>query len=252
MSSDASTHWYDAEGKPMYTIIGKNGKERNTNLKDARGLNLYPSVTTILGVAAKPALENWKIDQALQAAITLPRMVSESDEQFMKRAKWESKQEAVKAASRGTEIHADIERGFLGEDDNPTYRAVKEAIKGYVKEPIAEDSFSASEGYAGRVDLYCPVVGSVIDFKTKDGLADKEANKLAFDEHGMQLSAYANGLNIASPVRVSVFIDRADPTLVKVYEWSVDTHKRHTEMFLALLNYWQLLKNYSPKMEKAA
>ena len=25
-------HWYTQEGEPMYTIIGVNGKERNTNL----------------------------------------------------------------------------------------------------------------------------------------------------------------------------------------------------------------------------
>jgi len=59
-----STHWYDQNGDPAYTIIGKNGKERNVTLRDARELNLVPSVTTIIGVAAKPSLENWKIDQA--------------------------------------------------------------------------------------------------------------------------------------------------------------------------------------------
>ena len=29
-------HWYDHEGKPMYTIVGVNGKERNTTLRDAK------------------------------------------------------------------------------------------------------------------------------------------------------------------------------------------------------------------------
>ena len=32
-----SGHWYHrATGKPMYQIVGKNGKVRNTNLKDAK------------------------------------------------------------------------------------------------------------------------------------------------------------------------------------------------------------------------
>ena len=40
-------HWYDRAGEPMYTIIGANGKERNTNLRDAKSLGLVPSVTTV-------------------------------------------------------------------------------------------------------------------------------------------------------------------------------------------------------------
>jgi hypothetical protein len=55
-----SGHWYTQEGEPMYTIIGANGKERNTTLRDAKKEGLVPSVTTIMGVVAKPALETWK------------------------------------------------------------------------------------------------------------------------------------------------------------------------------------------------
>ena len=72
-----SGHWYTQEGEPMYTIIGVNGKERNTNLRDARNLGLVPSVTTIIGMIAKPSLENWKIDQALKSAITLKQLENE-------------------------------------------------------------------------------------------------------------------------------------------------------------------------------
>ena len=33
-----SGHWYDQDGEPMYTIIGANGRERNTTLRDAKTL----------------------------------------------------------------------------------------------------------------------------------------------------------------------------------------------------------------------
>ena len=66
-----SGHWYAQDGEPMYTIIGANGKERNTTLRDAKSLGLVPSVTTILGMIAKPSLENWKINHALNSALTL-------------------------------------------------------------------------------------------------------------------------------------------------------------------------------------
>ena len=77
-----SGHWYTQEGEPMYTIIGANGKERNTTLRDAKTLGLVPSVTTIIGMIAKPSLENWKINQALNSALSLERFENESLEDF--------------------------------------------------------------------------------------------------------------------------------------------------------------------------
>src|SRR5210317_2569833 len=86
-----SGHWYTQEGEPMYTIIGANGKERNTTLRDAKKENLVPSVTTILGMIAKPSLENWKINQALNSALTLEKNESETLEEFAYRCKQDSK-----------------------------------------------------------------------------------------------------------------------------------------------------------------
>ena len=68
-----SGHWYEMDGTPRYRIVGKNGKERNTTLADARKLDLLPSVTTIMKEAAKPGLERWKGDQLLLSALTLTR-----------------------------------------------------------------------------------------------------------------------------------------------------------------------------------
>ena len=142
MAIKESTHWYNAEGKPAYTIVGANGKERNVNLRDARKLNLVPSVTTVMGVAAKPALENWKIDQALMAALTLPREENESLDDFMKRAKLDSKQQAIDAAASGTAIHADVESGFSNGAESPVYLMVRSVLEGLFpnNEWIAEDS----------------------------------------------------------------------------------------------------------------
>ena len=84
-------HWYDHDGKPMYTIIGANGKERNTTLRDAKKEGFVPSVTTIIGMIAKPSLENWKINQALNSALTLERNEDESFDSFVYRCKEDSK-----------------------------------------------------------------------------------------------------------------------------------------------------------------
>lgn len=242
-----SGHWYAQDGEPMYTIKGANGKERNTTLRDARKEGLVPSVTTILGIAAKPSLENWKIDQALNSALTLSQNPDETIEQFTYRCKQDSKQIGINAATRGTEIHAMLEQGFLGESDTKPYRVVKAFLDEHFpnEEWIAEDSFCADSGYGGKIDLYSKS-GIFVDFKTKDNLEGKDPSRLVYDEHGMQLSAYAQGCGFDKVERVSIFVDRADPTIVASHIWDIDTHERHVAMFNALLEYWKLVKKYDP------
>lgn len=242
-------HWYAHDGEPMYTIVGANGKERNTTLRDARKEGFVPSVTTILGIAAKPSLENWKIDQALNSALTLKRNKGETLEEFSYRCKQDSKEIGRKAAERGTEIHAMIEQGFLGESNTPAYRAIKKFLDKYFpgEEWIAEDSFCADAGYGGKIDLYSKS-GIFVDFKTKDNLEGKDPARLVFDEHGMQLSAYAEGCNFDEPDRVSIFVDRQDPKRIACHLWDKDSHSRHLAMFLNLLAYWKLVKNYDPSI----
>ena len=60
-----SNHWYTRDGEPMYTVEAAKGGQRATTLRDARKLSLVPSVTTILNVAAKPALNQWLQRQVL-------------------------------------------------------------------------------------------------------------------------------------------------------------------------------------------
>ena len=108
-------HWYKRTGEACYTIVGKNGKERDVNLKDARKLGLLPSVTGILQMEAKPQLTAWLIDQALMAAITLPRIPNENLDDFKARASQDAGAQAMKARARGQVLHAEIERYLKGE-----------------------------------------------------------------------------------------------------------------------------------------
>ena len=234
-------HWYSPEGEPMYTIIGTNGKERNTTLRDAKNLKLVPSVTTIINIVAKPSLENWKITQALEASLN----VNQDDPEYINKCKYAGREVGMKAAKQGTKIHAMIEKGFLSGTKTKPYKVIKSWLdENFPNENwIAEDSFCANEGYGGKIDLYSKS-GIFIDFKTKDNLFGKDPAKLVYDEHGMQLSAYAQGCNIENPERISIFVDRADTELVLTHVWDKDTHYKHKEMFNSLLNYWKLVKNY--------
>jgi hypothetical protein len=111
-------HWYTRDGVPQYTVPSKkDGSPRNTTLRDARTMNLVPSVTTILSVAAKPALTNWLQQQVLLAALTLPRRPDEPEKEYIDRIINDSKEQGRSAADAGTDIHASIQ-GFY--EDKPT------------------------------------------------------------------------------------------------------------------------------------
>ena len=245
-----SGHWYTKDGEPMYTIIGANGKERKTNLRDARQLSLVPSVTTVMNMIAKPSLENWKMNQVLNSALTLERYKGESLKSFSYRCRQDSQKVGKEAAERGTKIHAMIEKGFLGTSTNKPYKEVKKYLDEHYpdEEWIAEDSFCATQGYGGMIDLYSKS-GIFVDFRTKDNLEGKDPKRLVYDSHGMQLSAYAQGCGFDDPERVSIFIDRKDTALISCYIWDKESHAKHLGMFNSILDYWKLEKNYDSSQE---
>src|SRR3972149_9536441 len=78
-----SGHWYLPDGTPFYTIVGKNGVGRPVTLRDARPKGAYPSVTGIINCAAKPGLENWKLEQMKLAALTLPKKPGETEKDWL-------------------------------------------------------------------------------------------------------------------------------------------------------------------------
>ena len=240
-----SGHWYTRDGTPRYTITGKNGKTRNTTLRDAREENLVPSVTTVLNVAAKPALTNWLQEQVLLAALTLPRLDTETEQDYIKRIVNDSKQQGRAAADLGTDIHAAVQSFYEGKEYPRHQKQVKGVYKAITaffgdKIWISERAFSHELGFGGKCDMYTDTV--VLDIKTKEFA---EGDKIAaYDEHLMQLAAYRVGLGVPSARCGNVFVSRNNPGVVQIIEWSAEDLDRGWLMFMALLNYWQLKNNY--------
>lgn len=241
-----STHYYTRSGEPMYTVIGKTtGSPRPTTVRDAKELGLVPSVTTILNIAAKPGLNVWLQEQAILAALTLPRGENEPESAWLKRVVQDSKAQARDAADRGTEIHAAVQSFYEGKKASayPIHvQTCTRAIEGHygAKNWVAERSFAHELGFGGKVDLHCEDV--VIDIKTKDF---EDAAKVAgYEEHMMQLAAYRVGLGIPEARCANVFVSRTNPDLVVVKEWAEEDLKRGWSMFTALLSFWQHKNQY--------
>jgi len=244
-NTSESGHFYLPNGDTAYRIVGKNGKERNTTVKDARERGLLPSVTTIIGCAAKPALDVWKQQQAILAALTLPRLDGESEEDWLSRVVSDSKETAKQAAERGTQIHGIIEAFYEGVyiPELPTYvRVVEKAINEHFGQQlwVAEKSF-ANGGYGGKCDLisrphYHPKTdGFVIDFKT----TEKDVDKLdTYFDHHMQLAAYRQGFEMPK-ARCAIVYVNANENKAKLLEIPEDDLRIGWECFSHLLAFYR-------------
>ena len=110
-------HWYTATGEPRHTMpLAKGDGERNTTLRDAKKHKLFPSVTGILGLFAKPGLDRWKQDQLLRIAYDNPRKMDETFERFADRCLLEHEKPVEEAATlvrESTMQSRSILRAFL-------------------------------------------------------------------------------------------------------------------------------------------
>jgi hypothetical protein len=242
-NTSESGHWYLPDGSPAYRIVGKNGKERNSTVKDAREHGLLPSVTTIIGCASKPALDVWKQQQAILSALTLPRLEGESEEDWLSRVVSDSKETAKQAAERGTQIHGVIEAFYEGiyiPELPPYVRAVETAINKHFGSQLwmAEKSF-AYGGFGGKCDLisksHQKSNGFVIDFKT----TEKDLDKLDyFFDHQMQLSAYRQGFEMPK-ARCAIVYVNALQNKAKLVEIPEDDLRIGWECFTHLLAFYR-------------
>ena len=236
----------------------KDGGMRATTLRDARKYGWVPSVTTVMDIVGKPGLEVWKVNKAIESAMTVQRLVGETYEEHAKRILAHSKQESEQAAKRGVRIHNELElffrKGCIHSANMGTYendiKSICDATKAVLDVNcgeqgwIPEHSFCHKElGYGGKVDLYSSQW--VIDFKTKDSIEDKK--QLAYDAMAHQLVGYARGLNGKDRRLANVFISADNPGHVMFHEWPQDKHELYWNVFTSALDLWKHMKNYRPE-----
>jgi hypothetical protein len=243
-----SNHWYTRDGVPQYTVEAKKGGQRATTLRDARTMNLVPSVTTVLNIAAKPALLAWMQQQVLYAALTLPRRPDEPEKEYIDRIINDSKEQGRSAADAGTDIHASIQGFYEGQSTGKHTEMVSactQAIDNWAgpRTWISERSFAHEAGFGGKCDLYSEADGGfVADIKTKEFT---DPDKIGgYDQHLMQLAAYRVGLGVPNARCANVFVSRNVPSLVVVKEWPLEQLDTGWAMFMHLLSFWQLKNDH--------
>jgi hypothetical protein len=263
---ESASHWYFPDGTPLHEVPRADGKgERPTSLRDARKLGLFPSVTNVLGVISNPGLAAWKQEQAILAALTLPRHEDESLDDFARRVVTDMASEVKSAADRGSAVHAAIEGyaqgGWLPEDKEIA-RLFEPARQWFDAQVLQVHSVEIAAGnpewgYAGRVDLVATLRSSgrptVIDFKTQKTRRDKAGHfkPLLHDTWPLQLEAYRQALicrdkGLADAAIASVVIGSTEPVPVVVKVWDDADKAGFFRAFLAARDLWVWQKNYCP------
>ena len=147
---DTASHWYLVDDKtgvksfhsvPYSGKRGQNGETRKTTLRDARKVGAFPSVTNVLGILHKDFLEAYKINQAILASLTLPRIEGELDHDFAKRVVKDAKEHAASAARLGSRVHEVGEQFLKGIGSGKSIEA-GERIEGRDLEKVCQPLLS--------------------------------------------------------------------------------------------------------------
>jgi len=189
--------------QPKYATQDKNGRRLYRDpVTDKR----VPSVTTVMGMKAKPLLVPWAAKMSAEFAVenwealsSLPR------EERIDLIKSAHKNRAKDAADLGDSIHIYAE-AFMKQEPLPDYPAdAFDSIANLLawldeRKPkliAAEVSMFSERGYAGTFDALVEMDGEVwlLDWKTGKGV---------YDEVGMQLAAlhYADRVLAEEPVEL--------------------------------------------------
>jgi len=244
-------HWYHRDGRPCYQMPRANGDGmRATTITDARALRLVPSVTTITGLIVRPGLQAWKDEQLLIASQTLPRNEGESLDDYCVRVKEDAKAQGVAAREMGSQLHEAIEKRLRHDFYDAKFELHIEAVMKLLKQHgidlengQAEHSFASVIGYGGKVDYHNRKQEVLVDFKSKKTI-DLLKKIAYFEDHALQLAAYAHGIFGHLDVRaLNVFIGVEDKKAVAV-EWSLFDLESAFEAFKHLLSAWRILKNF--------
>lgn len=280
------SHYYTHAGEPRHFMPneaarkrGEANAQRETTIRDARKLNLNPSVTTITKIVDKgDLLLEWTIKQALYSAATHPDgwprfqlvdgVLLEKDPDFVRwaeRCRADAKQQVAVKAERGSILHDMMMRAHHAYDSiEPQYLAHVDGMFAKLRELfgqrkwIAEHSFAHPLGFGGSVDLHtdadddCPLDSPqqiILDYKFKDFDDSRDASYFVYDEHRMQLGGYRIGLRRPKARCFNAFGSISDPGLVLIHEHSEADIKHGEEMFLAANALFQAKHKYRPRWD---
>jgi len=176
------------------------------------GAGPWPGVTTITRVLDAPALTNWKLGEVARSAIEhAERLIEDREAGKTDAAVKYLTTLSTTAMDRGSRIHQAIESILLRQPveidprDEPAVAGARAWLNQQAREhqlvPLKVEAFLINEtlGYGGTLDLIASIDGVtwLLDWKTGKSVAWPTGE--VYEDHRLQLAAYANAEFVALP-----------------------------------------------------
>ena len=254
-----STHWYRRDGEPLHSVPSAKGTlqsatMRPTTLRDARKLGLLPSVTNVLGVINKPELVEWKMTQAVLAALTLPRLDGEGEDAFAKRVVEDAQSRVKTAVDFGSAFHAGAEHvaKTLEVDRAELLSAWLNRYRDWFQENCVRLLWTEQRvvsnlfGYAGTADLLIDhaVHGlTLVDLKTMK--VNPKYKAKPYSTWCYQLAAYRAALGVRATC-LNLIVNSVAPEAPIEHVWSESEMESGLRAFMAARELWMTENDYNP------
>jgi hypothetical protein len=238
--------------------LSAKGEPRSTTVRDARKLGLLPSVTNILGVIAKPELTAWLQEQAVMAALTLPRLEGESEDAFARRVVEDSLSTRDNAAGFGTAFHQGaqcVAETLEVDPEHPAADWLRHYRDWYQGQVTAlhwteRTLVEPLRGFAGTADLLVEHREHglcLVDLKTmKVRPGDKPR---PYKSWCYQLAAYRDAavIEVERPVKcLNLIVNSLEAGPPVEHLWSEEELGIGLEAFYAAHRLWCIEKGYDP------
>lgn len=207
----------------------------------------YPSVTSIVGMLPKPALQYWAAKKVAEAAIELgvERPATEADFDWLKSA---PRRDLNQAGKMGTNVHEIVEKLAADEEVYVPFEA-EGFVDGFYtwRDRFSPKWVMAEETVYGEYDDcgYCGSFDAIVNIEDENWLIDyKTTRSGVHPEVALQLSAYANASHVIRPDESVVSlpdIDRLGVLWLRPDNWSfveIGDDEAFFDVFGALLKSW--------------
>ena len=242
-------------GSHYYT---KDGELIDGDLRLCRKLGGLPSPTTVLNILGSPGLRYYFRRQMFESAVTTPRYVGESDDDYFDRCCHHADEHGQAARDRGGDFHDLVQRFHMRPSisneittDHPLYQQFEAYVDWYfknVKRSLMVEQAVIGQGYAGRVDHVAEMMdGKVLclDIKSQD-TTKKKGKFTYYDQWPIQLGAYAGACKIPIDGLMSVAVSANLPAVVETKLWERPVEYYH-DIFMGLLKFWKHSNDYHPQ-----
>lgn len=251
-------HFYTRTGEPQFYVPRAGGiGTRDSHVGDARKNGWLPSVTEILKEISKPQIEKYKVRQGILAALTLPRIEGENNDEYVDRIYKDAEEHSKAARDRGTEIHSVIERYIKGEQVEPEHSQLiyhfEEFKAQYGISVICSELRVVGHGYAGTADIVfkakAPGIKGLVlvDFK---GQEVGPRGPQFYEDYLWQIAAYVTAYNDAGTEKeisngAVIVIDRNTGKFYPQF-YSMREINNAYRAFDAAKTIWSIRRDYFP------